>query len=197
MTKATKVSSAVTSRYATAFIELAEESRNVEKVEKDLKELAAMLSSSADLATLVHSPTANKAQQIKALTAIAEKAQFQDLTKNFLGVLVKNRRISALAQVIEAVHAGLSKRRGEITAEIQTAQDLTDKQLKDIQAALTKGLGQEVAIKARVEPSILGGMIVTVGSQMIDDSVARKLERLKTAMGRQANENTNEAKKEA
>ena len=92
--------------------------------------------------------------------------------------------------IISTVRTELSKRRGEITVKVETAQDLTPAQLKALQEALAKGVGAKISIQAKVEPSIMGGMIVTVGSQMIDDSVRHKLERLKAAMAKQANENT-------
>ncbi len=181
--------SAVTSRYATALIELAEESSLMDKIEKDLNELSMMVGSSADLAALIVSPALGVNQQEAAMIALADKAGFQNMTKSFIGVLVRNRRLNALVSVIDAVNDELSVRRGEVVAEVQTAQKLSDAQAKALQEALSSSIGRSVQLNARVEPSILGGMIVTVGSQMIDDSVARKLERLKGAMSSQANQN--------
>lgn len=184
-----KASHAVTSRYALALIELAQESNKIEKVERDLNELAAMISASGDLATVISSPSLSSDQQAKAMMAIAEKAKFEGLTRNFLGVLVKNRRLAAVQGIVEAFRTELSRRRGEVAVEVQTAQDMSASQFEALQRAIAKGLGRDVALKAKVEPSILGGMIVTIGSKMIDDSVARKLERLKAAMSRQSNQN--------
>ena len=191
MSYGAKVSSAVTSRYAIALIELAQEVGKMDNVEKDLNDLDTMIKGSDDLSFLVYSPSINAAQQKDALFAIVQKAKFQELTQNFLGVLIQNRRLYTVEAISKAVGDELSKRRGELSVDVQTAQDMTDKQIKDLQAALSKGLGRDVSLKVMVEPEILGGMIVTIGSHMIDDSVARKLERLKSAMGRQANENTN------
>ena len=187
---ATKASHAVTSRYALALIELALESNKIEKVERDLADLSAMLASSADLGTLVNSPVLGGYRQEKALQAVAEKAKFDTLTRNFLGVLAQNRRLNALEDILEAFRSELSRRRGEVAVEVQAARAMSASQMESLQRAITKSLGREVAMKAKVEPSILGGLIVTVGSKMIDDSVARKLERLKAAMSQQSNQNT-------
>ncbi|MCE7888053.1 MAG: F0F1 ATP synthase subunit delta [Alphaproteobacteria bacterium PRO2] len=189
-----KASHAVTSRYALALIELAQESNKIQQVERDLNELAAMIAASGDLATVISSPSLSRDQQGKAMTAIADKAKFDGLTRNFLGVLVKNRRLAAAQGIIEAFRTELSRRRGEVAVEVQTAQDMSASQFEALQRAIAKGLGRDVALKAKVEPSILGGMIVTIGSRMIDDSVARKLERLKAAMSRQSNQNVQTVK---
>lgn len=184
-----KASHAVTSRYALALIELAQESNRIQQVERDLNELAAMIASSGDLATVISSPSLSRDRQASAIMAIADKAKFDGLTRNFLGVLVKNRRLGAVQGITESFRAELSRRRGEVAVEVQTAQDMTASQFEALQRAIAKGLGRDVALKAKVEPGILGGMIVTIGSRMIDDSVARKLERLKVAMSRQSNQN--------
>lgn len=167
----------------------------MDKVEKDLDELSAMVKDSADLAALIASPALGMKQQEAAMIALADKSKFQNMTKSFLGVLVRNRRLNALVAVIDALKSELSVRRGEVVAEVQTAQTLSAAQAKALQEALSKSIGRSVQLNARVEPSILGGMIVTVGSQMIDDSVARKLERLKGAMSTQANQNINSKSK--
>jgi F-type H+-transporting ATPase subunit delta len=188
---AKNVSSVLTSRYATALIELTEESGKTDAVDRDLGEMLNMVRDSADLALLVHTPSISRKAQGEAVQTLAEKAQFDALTKNFLGVLVQNRRLNALEAIIAAFRAELAKRRGEITVQVETAQDLSPAQLKSLQDILSKGMSRKVTIRAKVEPSIMGGMIVTVGSHMIDDSVRRKLEKLKAAMGRQANQNVN------
>lgn len=196
MPSATKVSSAVTSRYALALIELATQLNKMEKVEQDLDAMRAMIAASPELAQVVHSPSLSRKKQESAVGALAEKTKFDPLTKNFLGVLVHNRRLYAFEAITEAVKAELSRRRGEIAVEVKTAQDLSPEQIKALQKAISQSVGREISLKAKVEPSILGGLIVTVGSKMIDDSVAHKLERLKAAMSRQSNQNVNENTKE-
>ncbi|MGB4056887.1 MAG: F0F1 ATP synthase subunit delta [Alphaproteobacteria bacterium] len=186
---AARASNAVTSRYALALMELASESGKIQQIERDLSEFSAMIAASPDLSSVVRSPLFSRNRQDAAIQSVAASAKFDPLTRNFLGVLVKNRRLAAVEAIIEAVHAESSRRRGEVIAEVQTAQDMSATQKEALQRALSKSLGCDVAIKAKVEPGILGGMIVTVGSKMIDDSVARKLERLKAAMGKQSNQN--------
>ena len=190
MTSSAHASYALTSRYATALIELAQDSGKTDAVERDLTALENMIGQSRELAFLVRFPLINRTSQLNVITALAQKAGFDKITQNFLGVLIQNRRLNAILNIISTVRTELSKRRGEITVKVETAQDLTPAQLKALQEALAKGVGAKISIQAKVEPSIMGGMIVTVGSQMIDDSVRHKLERLKAAMAKQANENT-------
>jgi F-type H+-transporting ATPase subunit delta len=176
------MSSELFKRYAMAFIDLAEESKALEKVEKDVAALYAMIKSSDDLRILLSSPQLSKATQMGAVNALAKKAKFQKLTQNFLGTLIQNGRLDVLLGIIEAFYAEMAKRRGEKTAIVNVVQDLTLKQKKDLQNALSKIAGGAVALDVRVTPEILGGMVVTLGSTMIDDSTARKLERLKLGM---------------
>src|SRR5690606_21016882 len=122
------------------------------------------------------------------LAEIADKAKFNKLTVNFLMVLSANRRLNVLAGVIGAFRGELARRRGEIRVSVETVQEMTAAQVKSLQAGLSKAVGAEVAIDARINPAILGGMVLTVGSHMIDDSVARKLERLKHSMNKSSNE---------
>lgn len=190
MSRSKKASYTVASRYAIALIELGEAEGKLSAIERDLDDLAQMLTQSPDLARMVASPVLNHDEQLQALMALGDAAKFDGLTKNFLGVLVQNRRLPYLASLIEAVKQEISARRGEVTVDVQTAQDMTEPQRQALQDALAKGTGHAVKLKAKVEPSLLGGMIVTVGSRMIDDSVKRKLERMRIAMSGQANENS-------
>ncbi|MCC6597718.1 MAG: F0F1 ATP synthase subunit delta [Alphaproteobacteria bacterium] len=183
MSSASQASSVVSARYANAFVELTAESKNFDKVAQDLNDLAAMIENSADLSALIRSPLLNPSSLKKAMQALAEKAGFQEITQNFIGVLIQNRRISELPGIIRAFKAEVARRRGEVAVQVDVAHDLDDKQKKELQAALSTAMGADVSVRLRVEPSILGGMIVTVGSRMIDDSVRRKLERLKLAVG--------------
>lgn len=192
MTSAPKVSSAISSRYARALIDVATDENVLDKVEADLQDLQAMIQGHEDLALLIRTPSTKKSDQTSVLCALCKDANVQEITGKFLGVLVENKRLYAVESVIEAVQKELAKQRGEVSIEITTAQDLSAGQLKSLEDALKVSVGAKVAIKAKVEPGILGGIIVTVGSHMIDDSVARKLERLRTAMTKQANQNTDQ-----
>lgn len=184
-------SSIVALRYANALIELAEEAKNAGKVEQDLKDLQAMMAESPEFLGAIRSPVINQDSLSKALAAIADKAKFQDVTKKFLQVLVANRRLNVLDRIAQAYAQLAAKRRGEVSVDVKVAHDLSDAQKKELQAALSKAMGAEVSVRATVEPAILGGMVVTVGSRMIDNSVRRKLERLRTAIGANANQNLN------
>ncbi len=180
----------VAQRYANALLELAEGAKMVDKVEKDLKDLGLMIQNSLDLEATIKSPLVSQSDLMNAMNVLSDKAKFQTVTKNFLSVLVENNRMGAIGRILEAFHEELAEKRGETSVNVTVAQDLTAKQKKDLEASLSKTLGKDVSVQMKVEPGILGGMIVTVGSQMIDASVARKLERLKGALGVQANENT-------
>lgn len=177
----------VASRYAAALIDLAEKADSIQQIEKDFGDLEAMIASSADLASLIRNPLLNSAQQKAAILAISEKAAFSPLTNNFLGVLAQNRRLSALNGVIRALKLELDRRRGVVDARVQTAFALSDAQTKALQKSLSDAMGSNVTLNVEIDRDLLGGMIVTVGSRMIDDSVRRKLERLKrTLSGTQA-----------
>lgn len=172
----------IATRYATALLEMAVDAKALDKVEKDLQELAAMLQASPDLQSLVRNPLIDRTQQQKAVAALASHAKFDILTTNFLGVLVSNRRLSALPAVMKSFRTEVARRRGEVEARVQTAYALTPAQTDALQKELTKALGSNVTLNVEVEKDLLGGMIVTVGSRMIDDSLKRKLERLKRTL---------------
>ncbi|HBR69202.1 MAG TPA: F0F1 ATP synthase subunit delta [Rhodospirillaceae bacterium] len=189
MTTAPRASSVVATRYAAALIDLAVEGKLSDKIEKDLQALGAMIAGSEDLQTAIRSPLVGKDEQGKAMAALAKKAGFQALTQNFLGVLVNNGRLNALESVIEAAAREFSRRRGEVSAEVKTAAPLSASQTESLQKSISGAVGANVSLDVKVDPAILGGLVVTIGSRMIDDSVRRKLSRLRTAMGGQANEN--------
>ncbi|HRQ60753.1 MAG TPA: F0F1 ATP synthase subunit delta [Alphaproteobacteria bacterium] len=184
-----ETSQIVALRYAKALVELAEESKKTKAVEADLSALEKILSESADFRAMIASPVISRADQQAVVAEIGKKAGFDKITVNFLKTLAENRRLYALAKMIEAVRLDLSKRRGEMKATVKVAQELSAEQRKELEAALSKSAGVDVTVEVKVEPSILGGMIVTMGSHMIDDSVARKLEKLKIVMESGANEN--------
>lgn len=171
MSASRETSQIVSLRYAKALIDLAEDSKSLKAVESDMNELDNMLAESADLRAMIASPVISRKDQQAVMEAIAKKAKFDKLTINFLKTLAENRRLYALKKMIEAVRLDLSKRRGEVKASVTVAQDLTAAQRKELEATLSKSVGADVSVDVKVEPTILGGMIVTMGSQMIDDSV--------------------------
>lgn len=176
----------VARRYAAALVDMAAEEGVVDQVERDLLEMQAMLAASGDLQSLTESPLVNREQQTVAIMALAEKAKFHKLTVNFFGTLAQNRRLSALPGIINAFRAEVTRRRGEVQAKVQSAVALTPAQTKALQEQLSKAMGTNVTLDVAVEKDLLGGMIVTVGSRMIDDSVKRKLEKLQRAMNEKA-----------
>lgn len=188
--------SAVSLRYAGALVDTAEKAGRLPSVEKDLSEFESMLAASADLQAMVASPVIKRDAQVRAVAALADKAGFQAETKNFLQLLAYNRRLPGVADVIAAVRAESARRRGEVSARVQTAFALSPEQSKAVQDAIAKSLGRKVTLNVEVDKTLIGGMIVTVGSHMIDDSVKRKLERLERAMKSNTNQNQT-VKKEA
>ena len=184
-----KTSGVVAMRYASAFVDSAIESQKYDAIEKDLQEFAMMIAGSEDLKTFIKSPLISRLDQQEAITALSKKAKFQDITANFLALLAQNRRLSMIDSIIAAVTKDLAARRGEVAARVQTAFKLSPDQEKALQDALTKAVGKTVSVHLDVDESLIGGMVVTVGSQMIDDSIKRKLERLKIAMTSNANNN--------
>jgi F-type H+-transporting ATPase subunit delta len=171
-------------RYALALFDLALETKALDAVEADLKALKAAREESADLRRLLQSPGFSAEDKGRALKAIGDAAQLNPTTRNFLGVLAANRRASALPAVIAAFERLSAAHRGVVAAEVTTAIALTAAQAKGIQAALAQALGQEPEITTRVDPSILGGLKVKVGSRLFDASLRSKLDSLKFALKR-------------
>lgn len=169
-------------RYATALYELADEQKALDDVAADLRALRGLIDESADLRRLIRSPVVTRADQGKAIAALAERAGFQSLVRNILGLLARNRRLFVLPQVIEAYLAELAARRGEVTAEVIAAQALTEAQRQMLDEKLRRAVGGKVTIELRVDPSLLGGLIVKLGSRMVDASLSSKLQRLQLAM---------------
>jgi len=169
-------------RYATALYDLAGEQNALDTVAADLKTLRKMTDESDDFRRFINSPVLSRADQAKAVQALAEKAQLSGLTQKFLGLAAANRRLFALPSVIAAYLDRLATRRGEVTAEVTSAVTLNDTQMSAITAALKQTVGRTVALTSKIDPSILGGLIVRVGSRMVDSSIKSKLQRLKLAM---------------
>lgn len=169
-------------RYATALYELAESERALDAVAQDFARIRALLAESAEFGRFLTSPVLTRAEQGKAVAAIAEKASLGPLTRRFLGVLAQNRRLAVLGQIISTFLAELAARRGEVVAEVASAQPLSTEQLAAVTEALRTALGSKVAVQTRVEPDLLGGLAVRIGSRMIDASLRTKLQRLGLAM---------------
>ena len=169
-------------RYATALFELARDQGRLDAVAKDLSELATMLGASPDLRRLVRSPVLGRAEQGKAIAALVERAGFDELTRRFVGVIAANRRLFALDSIIRGFRDRLAKSRGELSAVVSTAQPMSDAQKAALDAALRRAVGVKVDVETKVEPELLGGMVVRIGSRMFDSSLRSKLQRLQLAM---------------
>jgi F-type H+-transporting ATPase subunit delta len=169
-------------RYATALFELALDARKLKQVEKEFGSFIAMLDSSADLRRLVRSPVYSSEAQARALAAILAKARIKGLMASFLGLITNNRRLFAVRDIARAFQALAARHRGETAAEVATASKLSAAQLKRLKTTLKSMLGQDVAVTASVDPALLGGLVVKMGSRMIDNSLKTKLDNLKVAM---------------
>jgi F-type H+-transporting ATPase subunit delta len=171
-------------RYAQALFDLANDERQVAAVEADLKSLKSALRESADLRVLVSSPAFSAEDKGKGLAAIAAKAGFNPTTRKFLGLLAANGRANALASVITGFEDLSAKARGAVSAEVTTALPLSAAQAKGVAAALRQALGKDPEITTRVDPALLGGIRVKVGSRLFDASLRSKLDSLKFALKR-------------
>ena len=171
-------------RYAQALFDLASDEKAVAAVEADLKSLKAALADSRDLQILIGSPGFSAETKAKGLAAIAAKAKFHATTRKFLGLLAANGRTNVLSATITAFEALAAKARGAVSAEVVTAIPLSAAQAKGVAAALRQALGKDPEITTRVDPAILGGIRVKVGSRLFDASLRSKLESLKFALKR-------------
>ena len=174
--------SGVSGRYATALFELARDERCIDTVKADLENFEAMLRDNPDLMRLVRSPVFSAEEQLRALTAVLGRAGISGVTANFLKVLTANRRLFAVADVIRAFTALVAKFRGEATADVTVAESLSDRNLDALKTALKSVTGKDVTLNVKVDPSIIGGLMVKLGSRMVDSSLRTKLNSIKHAM---------------
>ena len=174
--------SGMAGRYATALFELALESKAVEQVQADLKAFDALVAQSPDLTRLVRSPVFSADEQAKALIAILDRAGIKGVAANFLRVVAGNRRLFAAREMIRGFNALVAKHKGEVTAEVTVAEQLNDVRMSEIRDALKAVTAKDVTIDVIVDPSIIGGLKVKVGSRMVDASLRTKLNSIKFAM---------------
>jgi F-type H+-transporting ATPase subunit delta len=175
--------SGMAGRYAGALFELALENKATDAVKADLEQFEAMIAGSADLQRLVRSPVFGADEQLKALSAILDKAGITGLAANFLRVITTNRRLFAVSQMIRAYRALVARHKGEVSAEITVAETLSDKNLDALKGALKNVTGgKDIDLDIKIDPAIIGGLIVKVGSRMVDSSLRTKLNAIKFAM---------------
>ena len=181
-TVTTGMTTGVAERYASALFELAKEQGQQVQVEQDLTSFQAMLNDSADLRRLIRSPSFSADDQAKGLIAIASKAGIGVLTTNFIKVLARNRRLFITPDVIKNFRLIAARARGEVSADVTSAHPLTDAQMLALKDQLKASVGRDITIHSKVDPGLLGGLVVKVGSRMIDSSLRTKIEQLKVAM---------------
>jgi F-type H+-transporting ATPase subunit delta len=174
--------SGLAERYAAALFDLADERRMLDEIATNLRELRAMLQASGELLRLIRSPVLSRDQQAKAIGMVAERAGLSPLVRDFLAVVSRNRRLFAVPAMIEAFLAKLAARRGEVTAEVFSAQPLSEAQLAALNEQLRRSIGSRVSVDVRVDPGLIGGLVVKLGSRMVDGSIKSKLQRLQLAM---------------
>jgi F-type H+-transporting ATPase subunit delta len=169
-------------RYATALFDLADQEKALDAIAGDLRLIGAMIEDSADLKRLIRSPVLSRDAQGAAMKALLERAEIGPITRNFVGLVARNRRLFALPGMIAGYLQLLADRRGEIRAEVTAAQEMSPTQVAAINDQLKRAVGSKVAVEIRVDPAIIGGLVVKVGSRMVDGSLRSKLQRLQLAM---------------
>ena len=174
--------SGVAERYASALYDLAASEKKIAAVEKDLGRVDALLKGSDDLMRLVRSPVFSADDQQTAIGEVLDKAKITGIVGNFVRVVAGNRRLFALPEIVRAFKMKLADARGEATADVVVAQKLTADQIKQLKTTLKGVVGKDVALDVAVDPSLLGGMIVKIGSRQIDTSIKTKLSSMKLAL---------------
>jgi F-type H+-transporting ATPase subunit delta len=176
------IQASLAGRYALALFELARDEGKLEAVSQSLDALQRAIDESDDFRTLVTSPLIGRNQSAASVAAVAESMRLDPLTRNFTGVLARNRRLGQIGAIIRAYKLLAARHRGEITAEVTSAHPLDKGQVDALKANLRTRFGTDIAVESRVDPAILGGLVVKVGSQMIDGSIRTKLNSLAQAM---------------
>ena len=182
MSEPASISRGIAARYAKAVFELAKEAKSIKALEGDVATLSAALSDSEDLTALVTSPVVTRAEAAAAISGIAKKAKLTDIMSNTLALMAQKRRLFALPHLVEALASLLADERGEVTAEVISAKALTKTQATKLAKTLKEQVGKDVTLNATVDESLIGGLVVKVGSKMIDSSIASKLNALQNAM---------------
>lgn len=182
MSEPASISAGIAERYATAVFELAREAKGLKALEADVAALEAALSESADLRSLIASPIYSREDQGRAISAVAAKMGLSGIVANTLSLMAGKRRLFVLPQLLSVLRAKLAEEKGEVTAEVTAAQTLTKAQADKLAATLKARFGKDVKLNMAVDESLIGGLIVKVGSKMIDTSIRSKLAALQNAM---------------
>ena len=182
MSEPASISSGIAERYATAIFELSKEAKSLDKLETNLTDLSAALNDSADLRELISSPVVSRDEQGAAITAIADKMGLISELKNGLALMAAKRRLFVLPQLVRQLAERIAEDKGEVTAEVKSAVKLSAAQSKKLAETLKATVGKDVKINATVDESLIGGLVVKVGSKMIDTSIRSRLNSLQNAM---------------
>lgn len=182
MSESASISAGIASRYATAVFDLAKDGNELDALERDIDALDAALTESADFRTLIHSPIYSRHEQARAIAAIAEKMELTGILANTLKLMAEKRRLFVLPQLVRALRGLIAEEKGEVTAEIRTARALSDAQKSKLAEVLRASIGKNVNMNVAVDESLIGGLVVKVGSKMIDTSIRSKLAALQNTM---------------
>lgn len=182
MSEPASISSGIAARYATALFDLSKEENGLGALEKDVDLIDAALSASADLRDLISSPIYSRDDQGNAIAAIAAKSGLSALTTNTLKLMAAKRRLFVLPQLVADLRARIAAEKGEVTAEVTAAAALSQEQADKLAATLKARVGKDVKVKLAVDESLIGGLVVKLGSTMIDTSIKSKLSALQNAM---------------
>ncbi|KUJ73485.1 ATP synthase F0F1 subunit delta [Ruegeria marisrubri] len=182
MSEPASISAGIAERYATAIFEIAKENNDLAGLEAGVNDLAEALDASADLRQLIASPLISRAEQEAAITAIADKMGLNAVLRNSLGLMAQKRRLFVVPQLLKVLRDMLAEERGEVTAEVASAKPLTKTQMEKLSKTLSERVGKTVKVNATVDENLIGGLVVKVGSKMIDSSIRSKLNSLQNAM---------------
>jgi F-type H+-transporting ATPase subunit delta len=176
------IQASLSGRYATALFDLARDANTLPEVEASLAAVRAALDESAEFSALTANPLVSRTAAVKAVAAVAAELKLDAITAKFLGVLAQNRRLGQLSRILRDFRTLLANHRGETTAEVVSAHPLDDGQVDALRQQLRTRLGRDVNVDLSVDPSLLGGLVVKIGSQMIDSSIRTRLNSLAHAM---------------
>ncbi len=182
MSETASISASIAARYASALFDLAKSDKKLSALESDADTLGAALDDSDAFRDLISNPVYSRSQQEAGVTAVARKMELDGLTASTLGLMAQNRRLFALPQLVKALKAMIAAEKGEVTAEVTSAKELTATQQKKLAETLSKKVGKDVKLEMHVDEALIGGLVVKLGSQMIDSSIRSKLSSLQNAM---------------
>ena len=169
-------------RYALALFELSDESKKLDVIEEQINAILQLITASKDFNNLIKDPTTNQDDLVKVITKISDNFKLDDLIKNFLVFLVNKRRFFYVEQILKSFIETCSKKRGELKAELKSAKELSDDQIKKITDELTENFSSKIKLNYKHDKSLIGGLVVQVGSTMVDTSIKNKLQQIENRM---------------